>query len=67
MSFPQDAEIAAKQIANGTVAEGQLGIVQGYLAYAFFVVNGTQIGYLTVVDAGNDKVLYTSQILPFVA
>jgi hypothetical protein len=37
VSFPQASEIAAKQIANGTVVEGQLGIVQGYVAYAFFV------------------------------
>jgi uncharacterized membrane protein YkoI len=67
VSFPQASEIAAKQIANGTVVGGQLGIVQGYLAYAFFVVNSIQMGYLTIVDAGNGKVLYTSQSLPWVA
>jgi len=37
VSFPQASEIAAKQIANGTVVEGQMGIVQGYVAYAFFI------------------------------
>lgn len=47
---------------------GQLGEVQGYLVYTFFVVNGeNNMGFLIIVDAGNGKVLYTSQSLPFVA
>jgi hypothetical protein len=37
-----------------------LGVVQGYLVYTFFIVNG-QDGHLIIVDAGNGKVLYTSQ------
>jgi uncharacterized membrane protein YkoI len=60
--FSQAADIAGKQITNGTVVGGHLGVVQGYLAYTFFAVNPTaQTGYLTIVDAGNGKVLYTSQ------
>ena len=60
--FSQAADIAGKQITNGTVVGGHLGVVQGYLVYKFFAVNPTtHTGYLTIVDAGNGKVLYTSQ------
>ena len=62
VSFPQAAAIAAKQITNGTDVGGHLGVVQGYLVYTFFAMN-TQANteYLTIVDAGNGRVLYTSQ------
>jgi hypothetical protein len=60
--FSQAADIAGKQITNGTVVGGHLGLVQGYLVYKFFAMNTTtHTGYLTIVDAGNGKVLYTSQ------
>ena len=60
--FSQAADIAGKQITNGTVVGGHLGVVQGYLVYKFFTMNPTtHTGYLTIVDAGNGKVLYTSQ------
>lgn len=63
--FFQASEIAGKQITNGTVVGGHLEVVQGYLVYTFFVVNGqTHTGYLTIVDAGNGHVLYTSQGQP---
>lgn len=62
VSFPQASDIAAKQIANGTIVGGHLGTVQGYLVYIFFVTNAQDhTGHLIVVDAGNGKVLYTSQ------
>jgi uncharacterized membrane protein YkoI len=62
VSFPQASEIAAKQIANGTVLEGHLGVVQRYLVYTFFVLNPqNQTGHLTIIDPGNGKALYTSQ------
>jgi uncharacterized membrane protein YkoI len=62
ISFPQASEIAAKQIANGTIVGGHLGVVQGYLVYTFFVLNPqNQTGHLTIIDAENGKVLYTSQ------
>jgi hypothetical protein len=65
VSFLQASEIAAKQIANGTVVGGHIGVVQGYLVYTFFALNAqSKTGYLTIVDAGNGKVLYTSQGLP---
>ena len=59
--FPEAVDIARKQITNGTLIGGQIGIIQGYLVYTFFAVNpGTHTGYLTIVDAGNGNVLYTS-------
>jgi hypothetical protein len=60
--FSQAADTAGKQISNSTIIGGRLGVVQGYLAYTFFGVNpGTHTAYLTIVDAGNGKVLYTTQ------
>jgi hypothetical protein len=61
VSFSQAADIAVKQITNGTVIGGHLGVVQGYLVYTFFGVNPeTHTAYHTIIDAGNGKVLYTS-------
>jgi hypothetical protein len=61
VSFLQAADIAGKQITNGTVIGGHLGAIHGYLAYTFFGVNpGTHTTYFTIIDAGNGKVLYTS-------
>lgn len=63
--FQQASEIAAKQIANGTIIGGHLGIVQSYLVYTFFAVNNQDhTGHMIIVDAGNGKVLYTSQGQP---
>jgi uncharacterized membrane protein YkoI len=61
VSFSRAADIAGKQITNGTVIGGHLGVVQGYLVYTFFGVNPvTQTAYHTIIDAGNGNVLYTS-------
>jgi hypothetical protein len=61
VSFSQAADIAGKQITNGTVVGGHLGVVQGYLVYIFFAVNPeTHTAYHTIIDGGNGKVLYTS-------
>ena len=63
--FTTTAETALKQIPNGTVLGGHLGVTQGYLTYAYFVVNPTnETGHKVIVDAGNGKVLYTSEGLP---
>lgn len=62
VSFVQASEIAAKQIANGTIVGGHLGVVQGYLVYTFFAMNAqNKTGFLVIVDTGNGHVLYTSQ------
>jgi xanthosine utilization system XapX-like protein len=61
VSFAQAADTAGKQITNGIVIGGHLGVVQGYLVYTFFGVNPqTHAAYHTIIDAGNGKVLYTS-------
>ena len=61
--FIEAAQTAQGQVANGTVLGGHLGMVQGYLVYKFFVVanNTNQAGHLTVIDAGNGDMLYTSE------
>jgi uncharacterized membrane protein YkoI len=60
--FTTGAETAQKQIANGTVLGGHLGVTQGYLTYTYFVADaGKETGYKVIVDAGNGKVLYTSE------
>jgi len=62
VSFVAAAQTAQGQVANGTVLGGHLGVVQGYLAYTFFVADaGNQRGHLVVVDAGNGDVLHTSE------
>jgi type II secretory pathway pseudopilin PulG len=64
--FVEAAQTAQGQVTNGTVLGGHLGVVQGYLVYKFFVVanNANQAGHLTVIDAGNGDVLYTSEGQP---
>ena len=60
--FVTAAETAQGQVADGKVIGGHLGVVQGYLVYMFFVANtSNQTGCLTVIDAGNGEVLYTSE------
>jgi len=63
--FVEAAETAQGQVDDGRVLGGHLGVVQGYLVYTFFVADtANQTGYLTVVDAGNGEVLYTSEGQP---
>ena len=65
VSFTAASETAQKQIPNGTILGGHIGVTQGYLTYSYFVVDpNKQIAYRVIIDAGNDKVLYTSQGLP---
>jgi uncharacterized membrane protein YkoI len=59
--FVEAAQTAQGQVTNGTVFGGHLGVVQGYIVYTFFVADtANQTGHLTVIDAGNGEVLYTS-------
>src|ERR671916_904642 len=66
VSFVAAAQTAQGQVTNGTVLGGHLGVLQGYLVYKFFVVanNANQAGHLTVIDAGNGDMLYTSEGQP---
>jgi uncharacterized membrane protein YkoI len=60
--FTTAAETAQKQIPNGTILGGHLGVSQGYLTYTYFVVDpAKETGHKVIVDAGNGKVLYTSE------
>jgi uncharacterized membrane protein YkoI len=61
ISFTAASETAQKQIPNGTILGGHLGVIQGFLVYTFFGVNPeTHTTYHTLIDAGNGRVLYTS-------
>jgi uncharacterized membrane protein YkoI len=63
--FVAAAQTAQGQVTNGSALGGHLGVVQGYLVYKFFVANiANQTGHLTVIDAGNGQVLYTSEGQP---
>jgi uncharacterized membrane protein YkoI len=63
--FVAAAQTAQGQVTNGSALGGHLGVVQGYLVYKFFVANtANQTGHLTVIDAGNGEVLYTSEGQP---
>ena len=54
--FSAASATAEKQVANGNVLGGHIGIAQGYLVYTFFVVNPeNQTGYKVIVDAGNGQ------------
>jgi uncharacterized membrane protein YkoI len=65
ISFTAASETAQKQIPNGTILGGHLGVTQGYLTYTYFVVDpNKQTAYRVIIDAGNGKVLYTSHGLP---
>ena len=65
VSFVEAAQTAQGQVTNGTVFGGHLGVVQGYLVYKFFVADtANQTGHLTVIDAGNGDLLYTSEGQP---
>jgi uncharacterized membrane protein YkoI len=60
--FTTAAETALNQVPNGKVLGGHLAVTQGYLTYTFFVVDpSNETGHKVIVDAGNGKVLYTSE------
>ena len=58
--FTDAANTAAGAVTNGQVLSGSLTVIQGSVVYTFKVFDGTNI-YSVIVDAGNGKVLYTSQ------
>ena len=58
--FTDAANTAAGAVANGQVLGGSLTVIQGSVVYAFKVFDGTNI-YSVIVDAGDGKVLNTSQ------
>jgi hypothetical protein len=65
ISFTESAETAQRQITNGTVLGGHLGVTQGYLTYTYLVASPSdETLQKVIVDAGNSQVLYTSEGFP---
>ena len=65
VSFSDAAATAEKQVENGSVIGGHVGIEQGYLVYTFFVIDTkNDTGYKIVIDAGNGSVLNKSEGKP---
>ena len=58
--FTDAANTAAGAVTNGQVIGGSLTVIQGSVVYNFKVFDGTNI-YSVIIDAGNGKVLITSQ------
>jgi uncharacterized membrane protein YkoI len=64
VTLSQASDTAAKQVDNGMVVSGHLGVVQGYLVYTLFVVDsGNHQGHMVIVDAGSGQVLYKSDAM----
>jgi uncharacterized membrane protein YkoI len=60
--FVSAAETAQKQIANGTVLGGHLGVTQGYLTYTYIIVDqAKETIHKVIIDAGNGQTLYVSE------
>lgn len=58
--FSAAADTAQSAVANGTVIGGRLTVMQGYVVYAFNVVDNKNMAYSVIIDPANGKVLYTS-------
>jgi uncharacterized membrane protein YkoI len=62
VTFAVATETAQGEVEDGTIVAGHLGVVQGYVVYKFFIVDTeSDTGYMTIIDAGNGDVLYTSE------
>ncbi len=60
-SFSAAQDTAASAVTNGKVIGGSLTVIQGSVVYDFKVIDDKNLAYSVIVDAGNGKVLYTSQ------
>ena len=58
--FSAAADTAQSSVPNGKVIGGSLTVMQGYLVYAFKVIDDKNSAYSVIVDPANGKVLYTS-------
>ena len=58
--FSTAASTAAGAVTNGKVIGGMLTEKQGFLVYAFRVIDDKNMVYSVIVDPGNGSVLYTS-------
>jgi uncharacterized membrane protein YkoI len=64
-NFSDAANTAASAVTNGRVIGGSLTEAQGYLVYAFKVIDDKNMAYSVIIDPANGKVLYTSTGHPF--
>lgn len=60
IDFSTAANTAAGAVTNGKVIGGGLKPVQGFLVYAFRVVDNNNMAYSVIVDPSSGSVLYTS-------
>jgi uncharacterized membrane protein YkoI len=58
--FSAAADTAQSSVPNGIVIGGSLTVIQGYVVYAFKVIDDKNLAYSVIIDPTNDKVLYTS-------
>ncbi|MDE1724523.1 MAG: hypothetical protein KGH76_01330 [Thaumarchaeota archaeon] len=54
------ADTAAAAVTNGKTISGRLTVMQGYVVYAFNVIDDKNMSYMVIVDPSNNTVLYTS-------
>ena len=59
-NFSDAANTAASAVTNGKVIGGSLTQAQGFLVYAFKVIDDKNMVYSVIVDPSNGTVLYTS-------
>lgn len=60
-NFSDAATTAATAVSNGKVIGGSLTQMQGYLVYAFKVIDDKNMVYSVIIDPSTGKVLYQSQ------
>lgn len=60
IEFAEAAVTAADAVNDGKVIGGNLGVINGFLVYSFRVVDDNSGIYFVIVDAGDGKVLHTS-------
>lgn len=61
VSFDEAAATATSSVDNGRPLQGNLGAVQGFLAYTFQVMDPDGTLYMIIVDAGNGHILHKSE------
>ncbi len=59
--FSTAEQTAVSTVTNGKIIGGFLTVVQGSVVYSFKVIDDKNLAYSVIVDAGDGKVLYTSQ------
>lgn len=58
-----EASAIAESEGKGTIMNGNLGVQNGFLVYTFSVLSGNEMKMM-IIDAGDGKVLHTSEPIP---